>query len=157
MAVSAPSASGADDTDAEAELPAPPLGEEEEEEEEEARARARAACAQALTLCRGCVAHAWLLPHAAAAQEPQLVYSRAGGDVPQLLSADAATAVGLCGRLVAVGTRRGAVLLLDTQGKLVRSRASRAHAAVQRARVALARGACRCSARARRARRTVAR
>jgi hypothetical protein len=53
------------------------------------------------------------------------VYSRAGGDVPQLLAADAATAVGLCGRHVAVGTRRGAVLLLDTQGKLVRARAAR--------------------------------
>ena len=49
------------------------------------------------------------------------MYSRAGGDVPQLLAADAATAVALCGRLVAVGTRRGAVVLLDAQGKTVRA------------------------------------
>ena len=54
-------------------------------------------------------------------QEPQLVYSRVSGEAPQLLAAEVATAVGLCGRLVAVGTRRGAVVLYDTQGKLARA------------------------------------
>ena len=48
------------------------------------------------------------------------MYSRVAGEAPQLLAAEVATAVGLCGRLVAVGTRRGAVVLYDTQGKLAR-------------------------------------
>ena len=52
------------------------------------------------------------------------MYSRVAGEAPQLLAAEVATAVGLCGRLVAVGTRRGAVVLYDTQGKLARAAAA---------------------------------
>ena len=48
------------------------------------------------------------------------MYSRTAGDVPQLLAADAASAVALTGRHIAVGTRRGAVVLLDAQGKTAR-------------------------------------
>ncbi len=46
--------------------------------------------------------------------------------MPQLLAADAASAVALSSRLVAVGTRRGAVVLLDAQGKTARGSAQRA-------------------------------
>jgi hypothetical protein len=42
------------------------------------------------------------------------------------LAADAASAVALSSRLVAVGTRRGAVVLLDAQGKTARGSAQRA-------------------------------
>lgn len=52
------------------------------------------------------------------------MYSRVSGEAPQLLAAEVATAVGLCGSLVAVGTRRGAVVLYDTQGKLARAAAA---------------------------------
>jgi WD40 repeat protein len=52
------------------------------------------------------------------------------GEAPQLLAADVATAVALCGRLVAVGTRRGVVVLYDTQGKPVRAAAAGATASI---------------------------
>lgn len=58
------------------------------------------------------------------------MYSRIVGEAPQLLSADVATAVALCGRLVAVGTRRGVVVLYDTQGKPVRAAAAGATASI---------------------------
>jgi hypothetical protein len=97
MAVSAsgPSASDPSEAEAEAEVPI----EDEEEEEEEARTARRRTGQQALTRL------------ARASQEPQLVYSRVAGEAPHLLAADVATAVALCGRLVAVGTRRGVVVL----------------------------------------------
>lgn len=50
-------------------------------------------------------------------QEPLVCYTRATGDTQRLLAASAASAIGLCGRLTVVGTRRGHVLLFDESGK----------------------------------------
>ena len=129
MAVSAsgPSASDGADDPSEAEAEALPV-EEEVEEEEEARTAWRCAFQQALTRA------------ARRPQEPQLVYARVAGEAAQLLTADVATAVGLCGRLVAVGTRRGTVVLYDAQGKAVRAAAAGAAA-----RVACSRANARCA------------
>lgn len=115
MAVSA-SGPSASDGDGPSELPA----DEEEEEEEEARTALRT--------------HTLPGPDPVRLQEPQLVYTRVAGEAPQLLAADVATAVGLCGRLVAVGTRRGAVVLYDTQGKMARAAAAVAQRAKTRLR-----------------------
>ena len=53
-------------------------------------------------------------------EEPLFKYARLGGDVPRLLSKDAATCLCVCERMVAVGSREGSVHVLDLQGNAVK-------------------------------------
>lgn len=51
--------------------------------------------------------------------EPRLKYQRMGGSVPALLSGDAASCIAVAERMIALGTRAGAVHILDFLGNQV--------------------------------------
>lgn len=51
--------------------------------------------------------------------EPRLKYQRMGGSVPALLSGDAASCIAVADRMIALGTRAGAVHILDFLGNQV--------------------------------------
>ncbi|MQM21065.1 hypothetical protein Taro_054096 [Colocasia esculenta] len=53
-------------------------------------------------------------------EEPRLKYQRMGGNVPSLLSTDAASAISIAERMIALGTHGGVVHILDFQGNQVK-------------------------------------
>ncbi|XP_019709852.1 vacuolar protein sorting-associated protein 41 homolog isoform X4 [Elaeis guineensis] len=53
-------------------------------------------------------------------EEPRLKYQRFGGNVPSLLSTDAASSIAIAERMVALGTHDGTVHILDFQGNQVK-------------------------------------
>ena len=52
-------------------------------------------------------------------EEPRLKYQRMEGNVPSLLSTDAASSISVSERMIALGTRGGVVHILDFQGNQV--------------------------------------
>jgi vacuolar protein sorting-associated protein 41 len=54
-----------------------------------------------------------------AEEEPRLKYQRLGGSVPVILSTDAAAAIAVADRMVALGTHNGTLHILDFQGNQV--------------------------------------
>jgi hypothetical protein len=52
-------------------------------------------------------------------EEPRLKYQRLGGSVPAILSTDAAAAIAVADRMVALGTHNGTLHILDFQGNQV--------------------------------------
>lgn len=52
-------------------------------------------------------------------EEPRLKYQRLGGSVPSLLASDAASAIAIAERMIALGTQRGKVHILDFLGNQV--------------------------------------
>ncbi|CAN6471406.1 unnamed protein product [Victoria cruziana] len=52
--------------------------------------------------------------------EPRLKYQRMGGSIPSLLSNDAASAISVAERMIALGTHDGAVHILDFQGNQIK-------------------------------------
>lgn len=54
-----------------------------------------------------------------AEEEPRLKYQRLGGSVPTILSTDAAAAIAVAERMVALGTHNGTLHILDFQGNQV--------------------------------------
>ncbi|GJN26057.1 hypothetical protein PR202_gb13955 [Eleusine coracana subsp. coracana] len=55
-----------------------------------------------------------------AEEEPRLKYQRLGGSVPTILSTDAAAAIAVAERMVALGTHNGTLHILDFQGNQVK-------------------------------------
>ncbi|GJN01348.1 hypothetical protein PR202_ga18609 [Eleusine coracana subsp. coracana] len=55
-----------------------------------------------------------------AEEEPRLKYQRLGGSVPAILSTDAAAAIAVAERMVALGTHNGTLHILDFQGNQVK-------------------------------------
>uniref|UniRef100_A0A0D9XYG1 Vacuolar protein sorting-associated protein 41 homolog n=2 Tax=Leersia perrieri TaxID=77586 RepID=A0A0D9XYG1_9ORYZ len=53
-------------------------------------------------------------------EEPRLKYQRLGGSVPAILSTDAAAAIAVADRMVALGTHNGTLHILDFQGNQVK-------------------------------------
>ncbi|XP_078448521.1 vacuolar protein sorting 41 [Wolffia australiana] len=53
-------------------------------------------------------------------EEPRLKYQRMEGNVPSLLSADAASSIAVSERMIALGTRGGVVHILDFQGNQIK-------------------------------------
>lgn len=51
-----------------------------------------------------------------AEEEPRLKYQRMGGNVPALLSNDAASCIAVAARMIALGTHDGTVHILDFLG-----------------------------------------
>jgi hypothetical protein len=51
-----------------------------------------------------------------AEEEPRLKYQRMGGNVPALLSNDAASCIAVAARMIALGTHDGTVRILDLLG-----------------------------------------
>lgn len=49
-------------------------------------------------------------------EEPRLKYQRMGGNVPSLLSNDAASCIAVAARMIALGTHDGTVHILDFLG-----------------------------------------
>lgn len=52
-------------------------------------------------------------------EEPRLKYQRLGGSVPAIVSTDAAAAIAVADRMVALGTHNGTLHILDFQGNQV--------------------------------------
>lgn len=52
-------------------------------------------------------------------EEPRLKYQRMGGNVPSLLSNDAASCIAVAARMIALGTHDGTVHILDFLGNQV--------------------------------------
>lgn len=52
-------------------------------------------------------------------EEPRLKYQRMGGNIPTLLSSDAACCIAIAERMIALGTHDGTVHILDFLGNQV--------------------------------------